>query len=83
MIGFRLYHYRKLTIEFLDLKRGDTVVELGCGTGLNFPLLQQRIGDEGKIIGVDITDKMLENAGFVESDLRLEDDDIRAKSPSN
>jgi demethylmenaquinone methyltransferase/2-methoxy-6-polyprenyl-1,4-benzoquinol methylase len=62
LIGFRLHHYRVLTIDSLDIKKGDTVVELGCGTGLNFPLLQQKIGKEGKIIGVDITDKMLEKA---------------------
>ncbi|WP_218165494.1 class I SAM-dependent methyltransferase [Methanolobus zinderi] len=37
-------------------------MELGCGTGLNFPLLQEKIGNEGKIIGVDITDKMLKKA---------------------
>ncbi|AKB79492.1 arsenite S-adenosylmethyltransferase [Methanosarcina horonobensis HB-1 = JCM 15518] len=62
LIGFRLHHYRVLTIDSLDIKKGDTVLELGCGTGLNFPLLQQKIGKEGKIIGVDITDKMLEKA---------------------
>ncbi len=62
LIGFRVYHYRKVTIESLELKKGDTVVELCCGTGLNFSLIQKKIGNEGKIIGVDITDKMLEKA---------------------
>jgi len=62
LIGFRFHHYRALTIDSLDLGKGDTVVELGCGTGLNFPLLQEKIGNEGKIIGVDITDKMLKKA---------------------
>jgi demethylmenaquinone methyltransferase/2-methoxy-6-polyprenyl-1,4-benzoquinol methylase len=37
-------------------------VELGCGTGLNFPLLQEKVGPEGGIIGVDLTDAMLDRA---------------------
>ncbi len=37
-------------------------MDLGCGTGLSFPLLLNAIGPNGKIIGVDITDKMLAQA---------------------
>jgi demethylmenaquinone methyltransferase/2-methoxy-6-polyprenyl-1,4-benzoquinol methylase len=37
-------------------------VDLGCGTGLNFPLLERAIGREGRIIGVDITPGMLDRA---------------------
>ena len=46
----------------LDLHPGDAVLELRCGTGLNFALLEQKISPEGKIIGVDATDAMLEQA---------------------
>jgi len=59
MIGFP---HRKRAIRALNLQRGDTVVEIGCGTGLNFPLLQEVIGPEGTIIGVDLTAAMLEQA---------------------
>ena len=45
-----------------ELSKGDIVVELGCGTGLNFPLDLDVIGPDGKLIGVDITDKMLDQA---------------------
>lgn len=62
LIGFREGHYRQQAADALQLKEGDMVVEVGCGTGLNFPLLQSRIGPEGKIIGVDLTDRMLEQA---------------------
>jgi len=62
LIGFREQHYRKRAVAALDLKEGSTVVEIGCGTGLNFPLLQERIGSSGQIIGVDLTDRMLEKA---------------------
>lgn len=36
LIGFREYYYRKQAVKELNLKPGDTVVEIGCGTGLNF-----------------------------------------------
>lgn len=63
LVGVRLSKYRRLAVEALSLKPGDTVVEIGCGTGLNFPLLEERIGPDGRIIGVDLTDAMLEQAG--------------------
>ena len=62
LIGFRLQAYRKKAVQALNLQRGDTVVEIGCGTGANFPLLQRAVGPEGKIIGTDITDAMLAQA---------------------
>jgi len=62
LIGFREYAYRRKAVAALNLQPGDTVVEIGCGTGLNFPLLQQAVGPEGRLIGVDLTDSMLEQA---------------------
>jgi demethylmenaquinone methyltransferase/2-methoxy-6-polyprenyl-1,4-benzoquinol methylase len=62
LLGYREWNYRRLTVDSLGLKRGDTVVELGCGTGLNFSLYQEKIGAEGQIIGVDITGAMLDQA---------------------
>lgn len=62
LIGFREQHYRQMAVQNLELKQGDCVVELGCGTGLNFPLLQKAVGPSGKIIGIDLTDAMLDVA---------------------
>jgi ubiquinone/menaquinone biosynthesis C-methylase UbiE len=62
LLGFREWAYRKRAIEALGLQRGDMVVEIGCGTGLNFGLLEERIGPEGRLIGVDLTDAMLAGA---------------------
>lgn len=59
LLGFREWAYRKKAIMALALKRGDTVVDLCCGTGLNFGFLRDAVGQEGKIIGVDMTDSML------------------------
>jgi demethylmenaquinone methyltransferase/2-methoxy-6-polyprenyl-1,4-benzoquinol methylase len=38
------------------------VIDMACGTGLNFPLLQKAVGPDGRIVGVDLTDAMLARA---------------------
>jgi ubiquinone/menaquinone biosynthesis C-methylase UbiE len=60
--GFRIDRYRRDTTEALALREGDTVIDLGCGTGLNFPWLRKAVGAAGRIIGVDLTDAMLAQA---------------------
>jgi ubiquinone/menaquinone biosynthesis C-methylase UbiE len=62
MFGFNVKQYRKDTVSALALRPGDFVVELGCGTGLNFAYVQRVIGPRGKIIGVDLADAMLDIA---------------------
>lgn len=90
MIGLRMKTYRSLAIKKLSPQRGDCVVELGCGTGLNFPFLIEQIGEEGRLIGVDLTQGMLEiawerveksgwkNVELVQSDISVYDfpDDV-------
>ena len=43
----------------LGARPGDRVLDLACGTGLNFPHLRQLVGDRGTIVGVDLTPAML------------------------
>jgi demethylmenaquinone methyltransferase/2-methoxy-6-polyprenyl-1,4-benzoquinol methylase len=62
LIGWRVNHYRAIAVKFLNLKKGDTVVDLCCGTGLNFPHLYNKVGPEGKVIGVDLSFDMLKEA---------------------
>ena len=62
LIGLRMKAYRLLAIKKLSLQRGNCVIELGCGTGLNFPFLMEQIGPEGRLIGVDLTPGMLDIA---------------------
>jgi len=62
LAGFRHGAYRKRAIQSLAFNTGDTVVDLGCGTGLNFSRLQEQVGPRGTIIGVDLTDAMLAEA---------------------
>ncbi|WP_134669194.1 class I SAM-dependent methyltransferase [Halorussus marinus] len=48
--------------DALALEPGDTVVEMGCGTGANLPHLRERVGPEGRVVGVDFTRGMLARA---------------------
>ncbi len=45
-----------------QLEPGDTVVEVGCGTGANLPYLREEVGPDGTVIGLDFTGPVLERA---------------------
>ncbi|HEX2473784.1 MAG TPA: arsenite methyltransferase, partial [Lacipirellulaceae bacterium] len=45
---------------FASLREGETVVDLGCGGGLDVFLAADRVGPSGKAIGIDMTPEMLE-----------------------
>src|SRR5205807_9016917 len=46
-------------IRKLDLRLGDTVLEVGCGTGRNLLYLQDAVGSNGHIFAVDVSERML------------------------
>ena len=60
--GYPLRAQRRRAVEALRLRPGDSVVDLACGIGQNFPLIEHAIGAEGRIVGVDLTDAMLAQA---------------------
>jgi ubiquinone/menaquinone biosynthesis C-methylase UbiE len=53
---------RHYIVERLQLKPGETVLDLACGSGLNFPYLREAIGPSGQLIGVELSPDMLELA---------------------
>ena len=53
---------RETLVGRLDLRPGDVVLDVACGTGLSFPLIRDRIAESGHIIGVDLSPEMLERA---------------------
>jgi len=59
LIGLHIEACRVRAVDLLHLKQGDRVLELGCGTGLNFPHIIERIGDKGRLFGVDFSSEML------------------------
>jgi ubiquinone/menaquinone biosynthesis C-methylase UbiE len=60
--GYPQQAQRRRAVHALGLCPGDTVVDIACGTGLNFSLIERAIGPEGRIVGVDLTDAMLAQA---------------------
>jgi phosphatidylethanolamine/phosphatidyl-N-methylethanolamine N-methyltransferase len=53
---------RREAVAALDLDPGDTVLDLGCGTGANLPYLREAVGPGGTVVGVDLTRGMLARA---------------------
>lgn len=56
------HHWRELLVRTLPAQPGDVVLDVGCGTGLCLPLVQQKIGPAGAIVGIDASEDMLELA---------------------
>lgn len=53
---------RRNAVDRLDLKPGDSVLEVGCGTGRNLPFLHNAVGHHGRVYGVDLSARMLSKA---------------------
>jgi len=49
-------------VALASLKEGDTVVDLGSGAGLDCFLAAKKVGEQGKVIGVDMTSEMVDKA---------------------
>ena len=60
--GYPQRSQRLRTVQALSLRPGATVIDIACGTGLNFPIIEKIIGPGGQIVGVDLTDAMLARA---------------------
>jgi len=45
--------YRRRTVDRLPLRAGDVVLDVGCGTGLNFAALTRAVGPGGRVVGVE------------------------------
>ncbi len=54
--------HRVQAVHLLKLQAGGIVADLGCGTGLNLPLLHEAVGPGGRIICVDLSPDMLSRA---------------------
>ena len=75
-------------IENSNLKAGETVLDLGCGKGMDVFKACKIVGDDGIVIGVDRLSEMVEKAnyirgkkGFLNTDFRVSDiDDLKVES---
>ncbi|HEX5114888.1 MAG TPA: methyltransferase domain-containing protein [Pseudonocardiaceae bacterium] len=58
-IGAPLYD---LAIRHLDLRAGEAVLDIGCGTGSALGRLREAVGPDGRVVGVDYSPRMLSRA---------------------
>jgi ubiquinone/menaquinone biosynthesis C-methylase UbiE len=56
------------TMRLMDLRPGDRVLDLGCGSGWATRLLARLVGDEVSVVGVDISDEMVRQARAASQD---------------
>jgi ubiquinone/menaquinone biosynthesis C-methylase UbiE len=77
-------------VKFADLQKGETVVDLGSGGGIDVFLSANKVSDTGKVIGIDMTDEMLERAkrnakegGYTNVDFRKGDIENRIPVDEN
>lgn len=49
-------------VAFATLKEGETVVDLGSGGGLDAFIAARKVGKKGKVIGIDMTEEMVDKA---------------------
>jgi ubiquinone/menaquinone biosynthesis C-methylase UbiE len=54
--------YKNLAFKESSLKQGDRVLVFCCGSGLDFPHILEKIGEKGKITGIDFSADMLKIA---------------------
>jgi demethylmenaquinone methyltransferase/2-methoxy-6-polyprenyl-1,4-benzoquinol methylase len=81
--ALRTMPLRYRTVWNLALKPGDAVLDVACGTGLSFPLLEDAIGPSGRLVGVEVSPEMaamakerIDRAGWRNAELivaRMED----------
>ncbi len=54
---------RTQAVALLALTPGQRVLDVGCGTGLSFELLEREVGARGAIVGIEQSPEMLQLAG--------------------
>ena len=54
--------FRRNQIECMDIRKGEKVLEVGCGTGSLSILSKISVGESGEVVGIDIAPKMIANA---------------------
>lgn len=66
-----------LPTEFADINKGDTVVDLGSGAGNDVFVARAITGEDGKVIGIDMTEEMIRKAN--ENKAKLGFDNVEFK----
>ncbi|MFB6141366.1 MAG: trans-aconitate 2-methyltransferase [Halosimplex sp.] len=78
--GF-VHEYGASVVDLLDSKRGERVLDLGCGTGHLTADIGEAVGESGTVLGVDASPEMIERARETYPGLRFAVGDARELSP--
>jgi ubiquinone/menaquinone biosynthesis C-methylase UbiE len=54
---------QRRAVERLNLRPDQRVLDVACGTGINFAAIERAIGSSGRLVGVDVSEEMLGQAG--------------------
>ena len=64
---------------FANLQPGEVVMDFGCGGGIDAILAAHKVGEQGKVCGIDLAPQMIERAKQAVSEARLQDKDIELR----
>lgn len=67
-VAEKMRAFKQLSYEHMAITAGDSVLDLGCGPGIDTVPLAALVGNEGKVIGIDTDEKMLTEADAAASE---------------
>jgi ubiquinone/menaquinone biosynthesis C-methylase UbiE len=69
----RVEHIKKRTYEWMDIRPGDHVLDVGCGPGIDTVHLAGLVGPKGRVTGLDIDKDMLKQADQIAQHEKVQD----------
>lgn len=64
---------------FANLQSGDVVADFGCGGGIDVILAAHKVGSQGRVVGIDFADQMIERAEQAVAEAGLQDRNIELR----
>ena len=64
---------------FAHLAPGESVVDFGCGGGIDVILAARKVGEEGRVVGIDLSPQMIERAGQAIAEVGLDGGSIELR----
>jgi ubiquinone/menaquinone biosynthesis C-methylase UbiE len=78
LVGPLFRSWAELILEDVQLAVGDRLLDIACGTGIVARLGKERLGDSGKVVGIDLSPAMLAVARQVAADIDWREGDAGA-----
>ena len=54
--------YKEAILRACDLRAGDRLLDIGCGTATHVPLYSQAVGSRGRVVGIDTSEQLIQQA---------------------